>query len=256
VSGRASGARIEAKSFAPSAEMAHLVEVYWAGRWDLRGQPPHTTKLLGDPCVHIVFEDGQSRVVGVWTRTWKRTLEQAGVVRGVKIRAGAVAAFFAEPARELTDRIIPLARFFNDVPEIEREVLGPDDHRAGVARLELWLRDQVRREAVDELDGVTRLLAQIAGDRSIVTVEDLASRAGIAVRVLQRSFRIHVGAPPKWVIRRHRLQEAALRIERGEDVSLARLATELGYADQAHLSRDFKSAVGLSPKAFSLQVNT
>lgn len=58
------------------------------------------------------------------------------------------------------------------------------------------------------------------------------------------------------MIRRHRLQEAALRIERGEDVSLARLAIELGYADQAHLSRDFKAAVGASPKAFALQVNT
>jgi AraC-like DNA-binding protein len=255
VSSRTSGARIEAKSFAPSDEMARFVEVYWAGSWDLRGQPPHTTELLGDPCVHIVFEQGQSRVVGVWTHTWKRTLEEAGVVRGAKIRAGAVAAFFRQPARELTDRIIPLEQFFDGVQEVERDVLGPHDHRAGVARLELWLRDQVRVAASEELDVVTGLLARIARDRSIVTVEDLASRAGIAVRVLQRSFQVHVGAPPKWVVRRHRLQEAALRIERGEDVSLARLATELGYADQAHLSRDFKNAVGVSPKEFSRQVN-
>lgn len=255
MSSRTSGARIEARSFAPSPEMSRFVEVYWAGSWDLRGQSPHTTVLLGDPCVHIVFEAGQSRVVGVWTRTWKRTLEETGVVRGAKIRAGAVAAFFPQPARELTDRILPLERFFAGVRAVERDVLAPRDHRAGVARLEAWLRDQLRPEATDELDGVTRLLAQIAEDRSIVTVEDLASRAGIGVRVLQRSFRVHVGAPPKWVIRRHRLQEAALRIERGEDVSLARLATELGYADQAHLSRDFKSAVGASPKEFSRQVH-
>lgn len=235
--------------------MGRFVEAYWAGSWDLRGQPPHTTELLGDPCVHIVFERGQSRVVGVWTRTWKRTLEDAGVVRGAKIRAGAVGAFFQQPARELTDRILPLNQLFDGVHEVERDILEPRDHREGVKRLEAWLRDQVRGDSSDELDVVTTLLAQIGQDRSIVTVEDLASRVGISVRELQRSFQVHVGAPPKWVIRRHRLQDAALRIERGEDVSLARLATELGYSDQAHLSRDFKSAVGSSPRAFARQVN-
>jgi AraC-like DNA-binding protein len=64
-----------------------------------------------------------------------------------------------------------------------------------------------------------------------------------------------VGAPPKWLIRRVRLQEAALRIERGDGPSLAGLAAELGYADQAHLARDFKRAVGKSPGEFAKSVH-
>jgi AraC-like DNA-binding protein len=57
------------------------------------------------------------------------------------------------------------------------------------------------------------------------------------------------------VIRRKRLQEVALRIERGDRRSLARLAAELGYTDQAHLARDFKSATGKSPTEFAASVH-
>jgi AraC-like DNA-binding protein len=59
---------------------------------------------------------------------------------------------------------------------------------------------------------------------------------------------------PKWVIRRTRLQEVALRVEHGEVTTLAALAAELGYTDQAHLARDFKTAVGKSPSEFGVTV--
>ncbi|MBK8942225.1 MAG: helix-turn-helix domain-containing protein [Polyangiaceae bacterium] len=59
---------------------------------------------------------------------------------------------------------------------------------------------------------------------------------------------------PNGPLRRFRLQEVALRIERGEAPNLARLAADLGYVDQAHLARDFKAAVGKSPSAFAAGV--
>ena len=73
---------------------------------------------------------------------------------------------------------------------------------------------------------------------------------GLGVRPLQRLFRTHVGASPKWVIRRYRLQEAALRMEQGAFPTLAGLAAELGYSDHAHLTRDFKLATGKTPSQF------
>ena len=50
--------------------------------------------------------------------------------------------------------------------------------------------------------------------------QQLADAAGLSLRALQRLFREHVGASPKWVIRRNRLQEVALRIENGEATNL------------------------------------
>ncbi|MEV7008187.1 hypothetical protein [Streptosporangium sp. NPDC051022] len=45
------------------------------------------------------------------------------------------------------------------------------------------------------------------------------------------------------------MHEAAERVYRGLD--LATPAAELGYADQAHLTRDFTAAVGMFPAAYA-----
>ena len=70
-------------------------------------------------------------------------------------------------------------------------------------------------------------------------------------RALQRAFRTHVGVSPKWVMQRYRLHEAAERLREEKPPSLAALAAALGYADQAHFARDFKRAVGQTPRAFA-----
>jgi len=67
------------------------------------------------------------------------------------------------------------------------------------------------------------------------------------VRGLQRLFAEYVGIGPKWVIRRYRLREITERLAAGGPVDWAGLAAELGYADQAHLVRDFRAMVGETP---------
>ena len=56
-----------------------------------------------------------------------------------------------------------------------------------------------------------------------------------------------VGASPKWVMRRARLQEAAMRAEHGGHVDWAALAADLDCADQAHLTCDFTATIGVPP---------
>ncbi len=52
------------------------------------------------------------------------------------------------------------------------------------------------------------------------------------------------------MIRRRRLQEAAERVREDPAVPLAVLATELGYADQAHLTRDFRAVLDFTPGSY------
>ena len=60
----------------------------------------------------------------------------------------------------------------------------------------------------------------------------------------QRLFVRYVGASPKWMIQRYRLQEAAERLAREGAGALSRLACELGYADHTHFMRDFRGIFG------------
>lgn len=256
VSSRSSGRRIEAHAYAPSEDLRSVVSTLWSGRWDLEGEAPHVTELVGDPCVNLVCEQGGahagSRVVGVWTRLWRRELRDRGRVRGVKLRAGAVRAFVPAPAFRFSNRITTLLSIFDDAETLEQAVLAPDDDAEGFAAFEQWLR--AHRSSVDTSVAV-QIVERIAADPEITTVERLADVAGFGPRALQRLFREHVGASPKWVIRCNRLQEVALRIERGDGPTLAALAAELGYTDQAHLARDFKSVVGRAPSEFASTVH-
>lgn len=185
----------------------------------------------------------------------RRTLEGRGQVRGIKLRAGALRAFVEAPAHRFRNHIAPLAAVLPPqarVAELERAALGVPSDEEAFGLLTRWLLALRRDDAQSSL--AVAIADRIACDRSILSVDALADVSGLGLRPLQRLFREHVGATPKWVIRRHRLQEAALRIERDEPTSLAMLATDLGYVDQAHFTRDFKAAVGKAPSEFASSV--
>jgi AraC-like DNA-binding protein len=97
-------------------------------------------------------------------------------------------------------------------------------------------------------------VAAIAGNRGVVRVNDLAAEVGISPRRLQRLFNEYVGAGPKWVIRRYRMQEALARTAGGAPVSWGQLAADLGYSDQAHFTRDFTANVGAPPSRYVREV--
>lgn len=248
---------MESDTFAAPADLRDVVAALWTGRWDLPADRPHATELISDPSVNIAFEAGpsgtESRVVGVWTRLWRRTLAGKGHVRAVKLRPGAVRAFIPVPAVDLVNRITPLHEIFGGATRrLEERILRADDETAFHIMTD-WLRTVRCRDGATAL--AVSVVDRIVKDPSLTRMEDLARVSGYGPRALQRLFRDEVGASPTWVIRRYRLQEAALRIERGDPQSLAALAASLGYADQAHLARDFKRAVGKSPSAFAADVH-
>jgi AraC-like DNA-binding protein len=59
-----------------------------------------------------------------------------------------------------------------------------------------------------------------------------------------------VGVGPKAVLARYRLQDAVAAIDAGGVDDLADLAASLGWFDQAHFARDFRSVVGTTPSAY------
>ena len=86
-----------------------------------------------------------------------------------------------------------------------------------------------------------------------VPLADLAAIAGIGTFRLLRAFRKVHSVPP------HRYQ-LAMRIERAKRLiqdqagPLAVIAVETGFADQSHLTRNFKRWAGVTPHAYARAV--
>nr|WP_249277219.1 helix-turn-helix transcriptional regulator [Rhodococcus sp. 06-621-2] len=88
-------------------------------------------------------------------------------------------------------------------------------------------------------------------DRSLVRVQQVEDRCGIATRRLQRLFEKLVGATPKWVLARYRIHDAVTDLDNGYSGSLADLAARYGWFDQAHFTREFTELVGVPPGTYA-----
>jgi AraC family transcriptional regulator len=84
------------------------------------------------------------------------------------------------------------------------------------------------------------------------TNQELARRAGRHPVHLAKSFRKHFGETVGEFQRRLRLRKAETMLAK-EDISLLDITFECGFSSQAHFSRSFKSAFGITPSQYRSQ---
>lgn len=82
-----------------------------------------------------------------------------------------------------------------------------------------------------------------------VTLDALASHAGLDKFHLVRAFRNEVGLPPYEYLTQLRIARARDLLERG--VGIAEAAQAVGFCDQSQLHRHFRRIVGLAPGAYA-----
>lgn len=87
-----------------------------------------------------------------------------------------------------------------------------------------------------------------AGHPASAGLVPLALLLGVSPYRLSRAFPRELGVSLTWYRNRVRVGRAMERIEAGES-HLGRLAAELGFADQAHLSRTVRAHLGHTPTA-------
>ena len=246
-------ARFDLTRHQPSATLAPFVDFFWIIRWDLRGQPAHEQTILPHPNVNLAFEASGAGIYGVDTKLFVRVLTGQGQALGVRFRAGCFRPFWQAPISQLSDRVVPAARLFGPRAERTRQAImraGADADAEMVAHAEalLW---SVLPELDPAAEQAATLVARITDDPVLRRVDQLSAASGMSARSLQRLFADYVGVGPKWVMRRARLHEAAARADSGEPIDWAGLAADLGYADQAHLTRDFTATIGVPPARYA-----
>jgi AraC-like DNA-binding protein len=79
---------------------------------------------------------------------------------------------------------------------------------------------------------------------------DVARRTNYSPRHLRRIFTREMGISPKAYHQVKRITYVLANMYQGQYRSLTELAYAAGYSDQAHLTRDFKKFMGVSPRRF------
>jgi AraC family transcriptional regulator len=88
-----------------------------------------------------------------------------------------------------------------------------------------------------------------------VRLADVARAAHVSPFHLTRQFKEAMGLSPYQYVLRERVNAAKAMLQAARsDLTLAELALAVGFADQSHLTRHFKRAVGVTPNAYRAQL--
>jgi len=116
-----------------------------------------------------------------------------------------------------------------------------------VRLLEAFFLDKFIPQKVSTIDKTIDL---IIASNGFITAKELAINASLSAAQYRKRFKEEVGISPSQYCKIIRVKSALQVFENNYKKSLTALSYELGYFDQAHFIKDFKSITGSSPKHF------
>ncbi|NAX21639.1 AraC family transcriptional regulator [Vibrio sp. V39_P1S14PM300] len=75
--------------------------------------------------------------------------------------------------------------------------------------------------------------------------------ATVGLRQIERHFQTWMGMTPKYYQRLIRVKQALEQLKHSPSTPLADLAADLGFADQAHMTREFRALANITPKHYA-----
>jgi AraC-like DNA-binding protein len=237
---------------APAPALAALASSIWIQQI---GDRPVAQRHLphGGAEVRCVL-GSEPRLLGPLTTATYQQIPAGSTVVGVRLRPGVLAGLAGMPADELVDQNIAGTDLWRDATHLT-DVLGEAaTPRAALAQLQSFVarfageRDPLVHEAV-------RMLMPWHSSGTAA----LPALLSISGRQLRRRCRAAVGLGPKELHRILRFQgfvarvQASIARQRAQGVDLARWAVEVGYHDQAHLSRECRRLSGATPGEYLAQ---
>lgn len=221
--------------------------------------------LFADGHVSIVFSFGPAyRVDGLWSPgpsgPGGHVIGTMSVARpashgerivqiGAYVHAAQTRLIMGVPACELTDRIVALADLWgaaSSALETRLREAQCDAERIGLLETALVSRIACERNPKAALD-LPRLARCVVLRGGRLTVEQLASAAGVSRQHLTRVFREEVGVTPKLYCRLARFRAGLSYTNYHANTDWAETAVHLGYTDQSHLIAEFREFAGLTP---------
>jgi AraC-like DNA-binding protein len=159
---------------------------------------------------------------------------------GVSFRPGGAGALFG-PIHDTTDHVIDLTRFWgDDAARLGARLRNLKTHHA---RLDL-LEDEIEKR-VGDTSAMVLLSRGIERLRSGMAIKDVCEELKLSPHVFRKLFLRNVGLRPKRYLRIERFRTTIDRL--GPSASLADLAADAQFSDQAHMTREVERLASMTP---------
>jgi AraC-like DNA-binding protein len=250
----------------PASPLADYTEIvgYWCGRVGYRSRalPRGAVTVIIDvgeqQRLDFYAADGHTKlsvpsafITGSHTASYVSDIAADEPVMAVHFRPGGAYPFFGIPLNDLENTHVSLDQVWGrDGGELHERLIEAPSMAERFDILETFLLSRPWSSA-HRHPAVAAAMAAIEDDPSI-RMADIRESVGMSTKRLIALFRAEVGLSPKAYARVRRLQ-AALRLLNGGSVGGARIAADVGYFDQAHFVREFRSFTGMTPTQYCEQ---
>jgi len=249
--------------YRPSSALADYIEII--GHW--HSPVGYRSRALPRGAVTVIIDVGQRQqldfyaadghtklpvppafVTGSHTASYVSEMPAGEPAMAVHFLPGGAFPFLGIPLGDLENAHVGLDQIWGSTGiELHERLIGAPTAAARFGILETFLLS--RRSSTRRHPGVAEALAAIEANPSIQMAE-IRDLAGVTTKRLIVLFRAEIGLSPKAYARIRRLQ-AALRLL--GSMSGAQVAAEIGYFDQAHFVREFRSFTGMTPTQYTEQ---
>lgn len=189
---------------------------------------------------------GTAFVAGAGSVSYVTQMDPAQTVLTIHFRSGGAVPFLAGPLSDLENACVGVTDIWGrDGSALHGRLIEASSVRRRIALLEDFLLSCMRLRH----PGLTMVLDAVERHPAM-RVADAGALLGVSPKRLIALFRAEVGVAPKTYLRIRRFQAALRRLDSGTGRG-AEIASDLGYFDQAHLVREFRSFTAMTPTQYA-----
>jgi AraC-like DNA-binding protein len=241
----------------PHPHLAPYIRLYWfLAEKTAVNAPPQ--RIFPDGCPELIIHlkapprkndqphvQPDAFIAGQITRFMTLSSQEPSSVFAVRFQPDGLRRFTRMPISALTGLDVPLDQLWSGAADLVEQI-----HEAVDFTTRKNLADTFFMHLAHGIPFTTpSLLApfQTYAAKDGARMHALAKELGYSERQIERRFLRETGLSPKRYSRILRLQRTLSHLDHPRRGSLTELAYALGYADQAHLNRDFKQLTGITP---------
>jgi len=207
-----------------------------------------TTLAVPDGCIDIVFDCDSSsptaRVCGTTLEARDAEMHHGHHYFGIRFAPGIIPDFLDVMAEEIPGQEFGFLDVVPDAKIAFEQIVKTNSLPKQMTLFNTFFTPRLVRKSSSVTTSMIQALVQNKGN---LRLNQLESLTGYTSRSIQRFFRQDTGMSPKAFSRILRCQSALSSLHQQQALSVSDLAFTLGFSDQSHFLREFKTFVSKTP---------
>lgn len=247
---KASNAGVSYREFMPHSTLQPFIYCYWELKTTQQLDEPFTYRVVTDGCIDIFFElnrPADNFIMGFCKNYTEFPLENTFHYAGIRFLPTIFPQVYKINADQLSNQFQQLNKVAPETARFIENYFNPEiNSEKFVQLMDEYFLDQINIATFDLDNRLYDAIAVILENYGVVNLKtDIDT--GISPRQLRRLFKQYIGDSPKSFSKVVQFQNILKAKPSKQSLKQNKLFYDLGYYDQAHFIRDFKTFYGVTP---------